>query len=53
MCLSSRFERLLLNELSLRTRILPVKSSYVRYYLEVKAKEDRVLEQQKGKRQHS
>ena len=44
MCLSSGFKRLFLNELSLRTRILRVKSSEVFYYLDLKTKEDRVLE---------
>ena len=50
MCLSSRFKRLFLNELSLRTQILCVKSSKVCYYLKVEAKEYRMLERQKGKR---
>ena len=53
MCFSSGFEKLFLNKLSLRTRILRVKSSEVHYYLELKAKEDRVLERKKGKRQHT
>ena len=53
MCLSSGFERLFLNELSLWTRILCIKSSTVHYYLELKTKKDCVLERQKGKRQHS
>ena len=47
MCLSSEFERLFLNELSLQTGILCFKSSKVHYYLELKSKEDRVLERVK------
>ena len=53
MCLSFGFERLVLNELSLQTQILRVKFSEVRYHLELKKKEDRMLERQRGKRQHS
>ena len=49
MCLSFGSKRLFLNKLSLWTRILHVKSSEVRYYLELKSKEDRVLERLKGK----
>ena len=49
MYLSSGFERLFLNKLSLRTQILRVKSFEVRYYLELKAKIDRVLERRRGK----
>ena len=47
--MSFGFEILFLNELSLWTRILCVNSSKVCYYLELKEKEDRVLERQKGK----
>ena len=39
----------ILNNLSLWTWILRVKSSEVHYYLELKSKEDRVIERQKGK----
>ena len=45
----SRYERLFSNEFSLRTQILCVKSSEVRYYLKLKARRDRTLERQKGK----
>ena len=48
-CLSSGFERLFLNELSVRTQILCVKSFKVRYYLALKAKEYCMLERQIGK----
>ena len=47
------FQRLLINGLSLWIQILCVKFFEVRYHLELKAKEDCVLERQKGKRQHS